>query len=66
MITEQDIIDGTKSAMDHLLFRNYIFNRRNRPDITPERWAKVFGQEKIFVLEKQFLDMETKTDKIRA
>ena len=29
--------------VDELTYRSYAENRRRSPDISPERWAKVFG-----------------------
>lgn len=58
MFSHEEIIEGTKHAIDHLLFANYQFNRKRRPDISPETWAKVFGKEVVLTLEKKFLEME--------
>lgn len=58
MFSDEEIIEGTKQAIDHLLFASYQFNRKNRPDISPESWAKIFGKEAVLTLEKKFLEME--------
>ena len=29
-------------VVDELTYRNYVFNRQNRPDIQPERWAAIY------------------------
>lgn len=31
-----------KKAKEDLLYASYAFNRVNRPDITPEKWALVY------------------------
>ena len=58
MFSHEEIIEGTKHAIDHLLFASYQFNRKKRPDISLESWAKIFGKEAVLTLEKKFLEME--------
>ena len=31
-------------VVDELTYRSYAWNRRRSPGISPERWAKVFGE----------------------
>lgn len=31
-------------VIDELIYRNYAANRQYSPEITPERWAKVYGE----------------------
>ena len=58
MFSDEEIIEVTKHAIDHLLFASYQFNRKKRPDISLESWAKIFGKEAVLTLEKKFLEME--------
>lgn len=51
------VLDPTKqspaSIVDELTYSNYAFNRRRSPQITPERWARVFGAQSA-ALEARF------------
>ena len=48
--------------LDELTYRSYAHNRQLAPHITPERWAKVFG-ESAERLEKRFQDERSKNGK---
>lgn len=32
-----------REIVDELTYRNYAYNREKAPAITPEQWAKVYG-----------------------
>ena len=38
--------------VDELTYRSYAFNRQRSPEITPERWEKVFGPSAARMEEK--------------
>ena len=42
--TPQDIVDS-------LIYRSYAHNRDISPDVTPERWARVFGAAAVARME---------------
>lgn len=44
-----------QGVVDDLTFAAYKNNRLRRPDIKPEQWAKVFGEEQGRLLEERFL-----------
>lgn len=33
------------ALMGDLVYKSYAFNRDQAPDITPESWKKIFGEE---------------------
>jgi len=37
--------DKYTDFVDELTYRNYAANRSYAPDISPERWAKVYGEK---------------------
>ena len=43
------------SMVDELTYASYRFNRRNSPDVSPERWARIYsnveGMEERFQAE---------------
>lgn len=41
-------------VIDELTFRSYAHNRRISPEISPERWAAIFGKEQVEAMENQF------------
>jgi hypothetical protein len=41
-------------AIDHLTQMNYNHNRLRYPDVSPERWGKVYGEQKALLLEENF------------
>jgi len=38
--------------VDELIYRSYAYNRQLRPEIAPERWAKIY--ENAEAMEKRF------------
>jgi hypothetical protein len=48
MFSHEEIIEGTKHAIDHLLFASYQFNRKRRPDISPESLGEGFRKGSRF------------------
>lgn len=45
-IDVQDVNEATVTHLvDELTYSCYVYNRRRSPDITPERWKKVFGAQ---------------------
>ena len=32
-----------RPVMDKLIYKSYCYNRRRSPEITPDKWVKVFG-----------------------
>ena len=41
-------------AIDHLTQMSYNHNRLTNPDVSPERWGKVYGEQKALLLEENF------------
>ena len=41
------------TVLDELIYRNYAFNRKRSPDIAPERWMTMFG-ENVTQMEMRF------------
>lgn len=41
---------------DELLYGNYTFNRQQAPDITPERWKKIYGEQAVEWMERRLQD----------
>jgi hypothetical protein len=41
-------------AIDHLTQMSYNHNRLTYPDVSPERWGKVYGEQKVLLLEENF------------
>jgi hypothetical protein len=39
----KDKNDSSKGILDHLLYASYRHNRVIAPDVSPERWAKIYG-----------------------
>ncbi len=33
--------------VDYLTYASYAHNRRISPEVTPERWARIFGKEAV-------------------
>lgn len=33
--------------IDELTYRSYAYNRLRSPDISPERWSKIYGDTKL-------------------
>jgi hypothetical protein len=54
MLTEDQITQGTKAALDHLAFTSYEFNRALNPNISPQRWGLVYGAELVEKMEIAF------------
>ena len=45
-----------KEAIDTLTYKNYKANRELRPDIDPNRWAKVYGESAVNLMERKLND----------
>jgi hypothetical protein len=54
MLTEDQITQGTKAALDHLALTSYEFNRALNPNISPQRWGLVYGAELVEKMEIAF------------
>lgn len=54
-MTDQVVLTtaNTDQIVDRLIYLSYSHNRKLAPEITPERWAKVFGPTTP-VMEEQF------------
>ena len=37
--------------VDYLTYSSYAHNRRISPEVTPERWARIFGAEAVARME---------------
>jgi len=44
--------------IDHLTYRNYAYNRRRLPNVSPEYWKKFYGAGSITWLERMFHDRQ--------
>lgn len=42
-----------QKIIDELTFRSYVYNRQRSPEISPERWAKIFGADAVAEMEKR-------------
>ncbi len=53
-INAADLNEGNIPCLiDELILRNYIYNRGYSPDISVEKWAKIYG-ENAFLYEKEY------------
>lgn len=44
---------------DELTYRNYKYNRLNTPETEPQRWAAIYGSERVTIMERRYqLDRE--------
>lgn len=46
----------TANAIDRLLYVNYKTNRNLRPDISLESWGKIYGDDKVKLMERKLID----------
>ena len=46
-------MDTINAVIDELAYLNYSYNRNHAPDITPERWVKVYGNN-TFAMERRY------------
>jgi hypothetical protein len=44
----------TTQIIDELTYINYKANRERRPDITPEKWAKIYPNVKLMEIRFQY------------
>lgn len=57
-INLDDAVDNILDLVGSLTYLNYCHNRRQSPDITPEQWLQVYGDdtykfETLYQLEKE-------------
>ena len=56
------MITDAKELIDHLTYANYSHNRRISPNISPARWAKIYGSDAI-AMEARYASGRTLVDR---
>lgn len=47
-------MDSSAQLVSDLTYLNYAHNRRISPDVSPERWARIYGADKVNSMEARF------------